>query len=299
MTGARDEDLDRAEQVLGVALPTWWRDRLRERNGFDWDDRAGVTGVLYRALPVRDGSDRKRMARTAQDIAWHTERAQAEDSFPAGAVVLGALGEMPAVAVRDDQIWVRRGSLGWEPLGVVLADFAPDPATLPPVTQELPVFTFHPDPVATGMIRRSPNTCPSCDRARGWEYVKTPYGRGCLEHLCPWCIADGSAAQLGASFVDDLPLVNGGVAPDVVAVVCDRTPGITGWQQEVWQVCCADACVYLGPLDVAGALDLPEAVRNQYGLSSDRAELLIESGGGVHRFRCRHCGDEQLWIDLP
>jgi len=58
------------------------------------------------------------------------------------------------------------------------------------------------------------------------------------ECLCPWCIADGTAAaRFEASFTDiyDVP---DGVGADVIEIIMTRTPGFSGWQQEHWMFHC-------------------------------------------------------------
>lgn len=73
------------------------------------------------------------------------------------------------------------------------------------MTDLVPTFRYHPDPVASGSVRASPVPCRCCGLARGWLYTGPVYAEEALdEALCPWCIADGTAAaRFGASFVDD------------------------------------------------------------------------------------------------
>ena len=64
--------------------------------------------------------------------------------------------------------------------------------------------------------------------------------------ICPWCIADGTAAaRFGAAFTDAAGVGGYGdwddVPPSVVDEVSQRTPGFTGWQQERWWTHCGDA----------------------------------------------------------
>ncbi|HEX5829769.1 MAG TPA: CbrC family protein, partial [Gemmatimonadaceae bacterium] len=63
------------------------------------------------------------------------------------------------------------------------------------MTEPLPSFRYHPDPVAAGSIEPSDAVCRCCGRARGYIYA----GPVCAEEefddaLCPWCITDGQAA---------------------------------------------------------------------------------------------------------
>jgi hypothetical protein len=53
------------------------------------------------------------------------------------------------------------------------------------------------------------------------------------DQLCPWCIADGSAAaKFDAQFTDVLWAVPDEVSAEVTEEVLRRTPGLSGWQQE-------------------------------------------------------------------
>lgn len=116
----------------------------------------------------------------------------------------------------------------------------------------LPSFKYHPDPIATGAIEPSSETCKCCNQARGFIYIGPVYARDDYDHsICPWCIADGSAhAKLGASFSDDVGVGGGGawcvVPGSVVDEVANRTPGFSGWQQEQWWTHCDDAAQFLG-----------------------------------------------------
>src|SRR5271169_6720784 len=117
---------------------------------------------------------------------------------------------------------------------------------------ELPVFKYHPDPVATGSIVPTAAACPVCGVSRGFAYSGIPYGTDEVEHICPWCIADGSARQkFGVEFTDKAGI--GGnqwerVPEEVVEEVAFRTPGFAGWQQERWYTHCGDAAEFLGAM---------------------------------------------------
>ena len=69
----------------------------------------------------------------------------------------------------------------------------------------LPKFKYHPDPVATGSVKATEESCICCGRARGFIYVGSAYAEDELdEQICPWCIADGSAhSRFDASFTDE------------------------------------------------------------------------------------------------
>ena len=169
----------------------------------------------------------------------------------------------------------------------------------------LPIFRYHPDPLATGSIVVSDATCRSCRRERGYIYAGPVYAEEELDDaLCPWCIADGSAAsRFGAEFVDAEGIGGYGaweeVPPAVAAEVSQRTPGFSGWQQERWWTHCADAGEFLGPAGAielrsewAAALPAIKADVDYDGVEWDEyvAALDRDRGPTAYVFRCRHCG---------
>ena len=169
---------------------------------------------------------------------------------------------------------------------------------------DLPDFKYHPDPIATGSIVPSVEVCPVCGERRGFEYDGIPYAKNELKHICPWCIADGSAHEkFGAEFTDRKGVGGYGrweKAPkEVVEEVAFRTPGFAGWQQEQWYTHCGDAAEFLGPMGREELERLgPEAievVREESGHKGDNwkyyfSKLDRASTATAYLFRCRHCG---------
>jgi uncharacterized protein CbrC (UPF0167 family) len=177
----------------------------------------------------------------------------------------------------------------------------------------LPFFRYHPDPVATGAVKLAPDMpCLGCNRTRGYIYtgpVFTEKNFILAEHLCPWCIADGTAAKrFGATFNDTGMTEN---VPDPVRDEIEaRTPGFNGWQQEQWLSCCGDAAAFLG---TAGAAELernfPAAIpvvrkylRREYHLSKEDAEEFFNSLSKhgqptAYIFGCLHCNKYCAYVD--
>ncbi len=147
--------------------------------------------------------------------------------------------------------------------------------------------------------------CRSCGRARGYVYAAVTYAAEDLENaICPWCIADGTAARrFDAEFTDPAGIGDYGrwesVPPEVVEEVSRRTPGFTGWQAERWWTHCGDAAEFLGP---AGRAELDtrwpetiEALRAEAGYDAEVWEEYYQAldrdhGPTAYIFRCRHCG---------
>lgn len=168
------------------------------------------------------------------------------------------------------------------------------------MSEQLPKFRYHPDPVATGAFEECAATCVCCKKPRGMIYVGPVYAIDDLdEALCPWCIADGSAAaQLGATFADAHPLVQANIAAAIVEEVNLRTPGYTSWQQESWLSHCGDACEFHGDATANDVKKASEETKKQWLAAYEQDEAgwdWATSGyrpGGdsaLYKFVCRHC----------
>ncbi|MFD4595759.1 CbrC family protein [Streptomyces rubiginosohelvolus] len=65
------------------------------------------------------------------------------------------------------------------------------------MSASLPLFRHHPDSLASGSIRAATETCACRTCNTGWIYTATFYtAYEVTGRFCPWCIADGSAAEL-------------------------------------------------------------------------------------------------------
>ncbi len=163
----------------------------------------------------------------------------------------------------------------------------------------LPIFKYHPEPIATGAIKSSTETCESCDRARGYVYTSTIYAEEEVENICPWCIADGSASKkFNGMFSDDYPLVKAGISKKIISEVCTRTPGYNSWQQDEWQHHCNDACEFHGDAHKQELLSLEGDNLTQFlskeMIKADAWKSILdhyERGGSpaIYKFKCRHC----------
>ena len=172
---------------------------------------------------------------------------------------------------------------------------------------DLPVFKYHPNPIETGAIESSDESCECCGMVRGFKAASTIYAVDEIETICPWCIADGSAAsKFDGEFSDSYPLLQDGIKQDIVREVCERTPSFISWQQERWLSHCDDACEYLGDASKSDLLalsgeDLDDFLKNEY-LDKDAWNGILknyEKGGNpaIYKFRCRFCGKNQYYMD--
>ena len=170
---------------------------------------------------------------------------------------------------------------------------------------ELPKFKYHPDPIRTGSVISSSETCTNCGKRRGFVYTGPIYGTGDTEEpICPWCIADGSAHdQLDFEFTDGEMVGGGGIWEEVpVAVVEEvayRTPGFAGWQQELWFTHCGDAAAFLGRVGYEELIQFGSeagaSFREATGLTDEVWKThfpALEKDGSPtgYLFQCLHCG---------
>lgn len=174
---------------------------------------------------------------------------------------------------------------------------------------ELPHFTYHPDPIATGSIKPSAEACVCCGQSRGFVYDASFYTTQDVRGpFCPWCIADGSAAtRFEGSFNDTYSLASVNVPDAVLQEVEYRTPGYASWQQEVWLAHCGDACEFHGdaPASELQALqgETLDEVLQENMLEPELWQHIVKGyvpGGNpcVFKFVCRHCGARLYGVDM-
>src|SRR5450432_3019342 len=169
---------------------------------------------------------------------------------------------------------------------------------------DLPYFKYDPDPIATGSIVPSGEVCPVCSRLRAFEYQGSLYCTQDLEHVCPWCIADGSAHNNFDAEFTGLEEVGGfynweEVSKEIIEEIAFRTPGFSTWQGEHWFTHCGDAGEFIGPM---GKEELqqtgPEAIEviqresGHQGPDWDHHFPALERDhtATAYLFKCRHCG---------
>ncbi|KAB2975749.1 CbrC family protein [Streptomyces sp. SS1-1] len=155
----------------------------------------------------------------------------------------------------------------------------------------LPLFRYHPDPLTTGAVRAATETCVCCERDRGWIYAGPFYSvQDVGGSFCPWCIADGSAAErFAGEFSDSYGLE--GVGEAVLHEVTRRTPGFRAWQDPHWLVHCGDAAAFVGEAGYARLAEHPEVL--------DQLQPLAGMGQGATAmlFRRTRCGTHLAYVD--
>lgn len=139
---------------------------------------------------------------------------------------------------------------------------------------DLPHFPYHRDPLASGSLIASTQNCACCGQARGYLYSGTIYALSKPEAICPWCIADGTAAEkfnaefFDAYFCDDNYNYLNLAAKHYLAVF-GKTIGFASFNPIAWWVHCDEPAEYITRIEPY--------------------ELVFE---------CKQCGKRQLIHDL-
>ncbi|MDF9807239.1 uncharacterized protein CbrC (UPF0167 family) [Streptomyces sp. HB372] len=124
--------------------------------------------------------------------------------------------------------------------------------------------------------------------------------------FCPWCIADGSAAErFAGEFADSVGL--DGVSEDVVHEVTRRTPGFRAWQDPHWLVHCQTAAAFVGEVGYAELAARPDALaqlQTEMRLHGWRDEAQLEQflthlgeSATAMLFRCTVCRAHLAYVD--
>lgn len=129
------------------------------------------------------------------------------------------------------------------------------------------------------------------------------------EQICPWCIADGSAAKKFEAGFNDVGMIEG-LPSEILDEIEERTPGFTSWEDPQWLTCCNDGAAFLGN---AGAKELKrkfaeaapvvkEFLRQEYdAIGSDLKELFDsldkEDSPTAYVFQCLHCKKYLAYVD--
>jgi uncharacterized protein len=177
------------------------------------------------------------------------------------------------------------------------------------MNEPLPTFRYHPDPIATGAIVARQIVCKCCGKPRSHVYTLTPYGPGRdqdFEPLCPWCIADGTAAsRWGVSF-NEFRLGENVTDPLREAEILYRTPAYLTWQEDEWLAHCGDGCAFIGEvggdeLRAHGDEVIQQVwpdVQDSFEDPEDMLGSLMKGGSAIgYLFRCLHCGHHRLHWD--
>jgi uncharacterized protein CbrC (UPF0167 family) len=182
--------------------------------------------------------------------------------------------------------------------------------------ENLPKFKYHPNPIETGAFKTDKIvTCDCCGQETNIYYTTPFYSVDDIEALCPFCIANGKAAEKFDGEFQDYSSIEGiSSSPstpntldnkEAVEEVTMRTPGYCGWQQEVWLSHCNDLCAFIGYVGwneikdkLNDFVDLELDIKD-YDYSLDELSKCLVNKGSLqgYLFQCLHCKKYRLYLD--
>ncbi len=170
----------------------------------------------------------------------------------------------------------------------------------------IPTFKYNPDPIKLGVIKQEATICPSCGESRDYLYDGPFYSEEEVEGICPWCIADGLAADRFDGEFQDSASCESVEKKEYIDELVHKTPGFVAWQQEQWLSHCGDFCAiveYVGWKEIEHledelAEDI-EAICTDFGLTKDEFKRALKKDGNLqgYLFRCIHCNTHRLYAD--
>jgi uncharacterized protein CbrC (UPF0167 family) len=173
-------------------------------------------------------------------------------------------------------------------------------------SMELPFFRFHPDPLRSEVIERSSRVCPVCQKITGFSYIGPFYSVENVKDICPWCIANGNAAQKYDGEFQDPESIESPVSDNSLDEILHRTPNYFAWQQQQWLVHCGEPCAFIANVGWAELELMSEEltedihrITSDFGLSVEELKSLLSSNGSLtgYLFKCIHCTRHRLTVD--
>ena len=165
-----------------------------------------------------------------------------------------------------------------------------------------PTFKYHPNAYELDIFIHEEGECSVCNQLRHLKYSADFYSDEEPEYICPWCIANGLAAEKFAGSFNDYIGVE--VIPkDKLDEVLYRTPSYISWQQQVWLSHCNEPCAFLAYVGAKEILPFwDELIKDieQQELSADFVKANLSKDGDMigYLFECLHCSKKRLHIDL-
>lgn len=176
------------------------------------------------------------------------------------------------------------------------------------------MFRFSPNAYELGLFEVEDGICQSCGFRRSMRYTSSFYSREDVSYICPWCVADGTAARVFDGEFTDRASIDGVPHDRTMPITVDeveaeevatRTPSFPSWQQEEWRSHCGRPCAFLGDIgssDLAPYLEEPDFladVNGGLGWNPDLIRTRLRAAGDLagYLFRCMTCGAHRLHVD--
>lgn len=178
---------------------------------------------------------------------------------------------------------------------------------------ELPEFKYSPNAYKIDVFEKEEGECSVCSQQRSLKYTGSFYSVDEPDYICPWCIADGSAAKKYEGEFNDSVGVETPVDyersdevkasfENKVTEIAERTPSYVSWQQEVWLTHCNEPCAFIDYVDSKVIQPILHELEDDIENTGYDRKLIIEhlsSQGSLvgYLFKCLHCGTHRLHVD--
>lgn len=171
-----------------------------------------------------------------------------------------------------------------------------------------PEFKYHKDVLETEVVVKETITCECCNQQSEYRYDGPIYGVKRIENLCPWCIAEGRASkELGLSFNDGTD--GSKISREKLEILYSKTPGYISWQASIWPIHCDDVCSFVNYVGIKEIkkLGLKESLESEFirlaqefSMYVDEFKNCLINDGDMqaYLFKCIHCGEYKLYVDL-
>lgn len=177
---------------------------------------------------------------------------------------------------------------------------------------ELPKFKYSPNAYDLDLFETIEGTCSACNEQRQLKYTSSFYSVEEPDYICPWCIANGKAAEKYDGEFNDYCGIEGvspdpgngapGIKKELLHEITNKTPSYTSWQQEAWLCHCDEPCAFLGYADTKTIepilAELEDDIENNgYDPEFIRKHLSKDESLVGYLFQCLHCGQHRLHVD--
>lgn len=162
----------------------------------------------------------------------------------------------------------------------------------------LPTFKYHPNAYQLDIFSQKDGICSVCHKIRSIKYDLPLYSQEEPEYICPWCIADGSAAKkYHGQFNDDNSIDE--LPPEKLDELILKTPSYSSWQQEVWLTHCNEPCAFIGYVGFAEIIPYFDEIKNDIDYPEELLRTSLSKDGSLtgYLFECVQCGKKRLHID--
>lgn len=149
---------------------------------------------------------------------------------------------------------------------------------------ELPKFKYSPNAYKVDVFENIEGICSVCNEKRQVKYKGSFYSLEDLEYICPWCIANGNAAEKYDGEFNDYCGIEGvssdpnngepTIQNELLLEITNKTPSYISWQQQVCLTHCNEPCAFIDYADTKTIKPILEELTNDIESNGYDPELI-------------------------